>query len=223
MPYRSKELATGESYHIFNRSIAKFRIFDHPGNCERFVKAMRYYQAITPGVKLSRFMESRGKTDAMDCEIDFDVPQNDRLVDIVAYCLMPTHAHFILKQLKDGGISRYMSNLQNSYTRYFNTKYDRYGPLWSGRFKSVLIDSQEYFLYLTCYIHLNPTTAGLVGLPGQWPRSSFSEYCGQNYPRKDICDFKDLMDMEPLEYKKFVEDRIEDQKELELIKHLIIE
>lgn len=161
--------------------------------------------------------------DSMDYEIGFDVPQNERLVDIVAYCLMPTHAHFILRQLKDGGISRYMSNLQNSYTRYFNTKYDRYGPLWGGRFKSVLIDSQEYFLHLTCYIHLNPVSAGLVKRPEEWEYSSCREYCGKVSPGEKICSYDELLDMSCEEYRRFVEDRIEDQKELAQIKHLLLD
>jgi len=59
------------------------------------------------------------------------------------------------------GISLYMKNLLNSYTRYFNTKTKRKGPLWQGRFKSVLIKMDEQ-LYLTRYIHLNPTSEDLV-------------------------------------------------------------
>jgi putative transposase len=78
---------------------------------------------------------------------------------------MPTHIHLVLRQLKDGGISKFMSNILNSYSRYFNIKHNRKGPLWEGRFRKVLVGSDEQLLHLTRYVHLNPVTACLVDKP----------------------------------------------------------
>lgn len=223
MPYRTETLATGEYYHIFNRSIAHFRIFDNPHNCKRFIQSTRHYQASEPGVKFSELLEPPEKTNNVDIPSSFTATAHERLVDIIAYCLMPTHMHFVLKQLKDNGISRFMANVQNSYSRYFNIKYTRNGPLWSGRFKNVLIDSQEYLSHLTCYIHLNPVSAGLVKRPEDWEFSSYREYCGEADGKEKICSYADILDMNCEEYRRFVEDRIEGQKELEEIKHLVLE
>ncbi|HCW93159.1 MAG TPA: hypothetical protein DHM44_05715, partial [Flexistipes sinusarabici] len=48
----------------------------------------------------------------------------------------PTHIHFLIVQKKDKGISAYMKNILDSYTRYFNNKHSRKGPLWQGGFKN---------------------------------------------------------------------------------------
>lgn len=223
MPYRTETLTTGEYYHVFNRSIAHFRIFENPNNCKRFVHSMPHYQIDSPGERFARSFESlkkRGGTGKPDASI---LIRNERLVDIVAYCIMPTHIHILLKQLTDNGISRFMGNIQNSYTRYFNLKHTRNGPLWSGRFKSILVNSQDYLAHLTCYIHLNPVSAGLVKHPQAWPHSSYREYCDEVPPDEKICSYDGLFDMNREEYQQFVEGRINGQKEVERIKHLILE
>ena len=69
-----------------------------------------------------------------------------------------------------------MRRLLNSYTRYFNEKIKRKGPLWEGRFKKVLVNSDEQLLHLTRYVHLNPVSAGIVEKPEDWPCSSYREY-----------------------------------------------
>ena len=187
------------------------------------MQSARYYRASSPDMRFSKFLELFAKTKNTGFKASSIPSKDERLVDIVAYCLMPTHMHFILKQLKEGGISRFMANVQNSYSRYFNLKYDRNGPLWGGRFKNVLIDSQEYFSHLTCYIHLNPVSAGLTKRPEDWEFSSYREYCGRISSEEAICSHDQLLDMDHLEYQRFVEARIEDQRELGEIKHLLLE
>jgi putative transposase len=87
----------------------------------------------------------------------------DKKVDIAAYCVMPNHFHFCIKQLKEGGISNFMKQVQHSYTKYFNEKNRRGGVLWQGRFKSVLVKNYEHLIYLTKYIHLNPFKSSKTG------------------------------------------------------------
>ena len=79
-------------------------------------------------------------------------------VEIVAYCLMPNHIHFLIKQVTGNGISQFMSNLCNSHSRYFNVKYETVGSLFQGRFKAKLVDKDEYLIHLSRYIHLNPVS-----------------------------------------------------------------
>lgn len=92
------------------------------------------------------------------------------------FSLMPNHVHFQKEPIKDGDISRIMQRLTLAHTRYFNTKYQTVGHVWQGRFKSQLIDSDEYFLYCGLYIEANPVRAGLVKKPEDWKWSSYNFY-----------------------------------------------
>lgn len=107
------------------------------------------------------------------------------LVRIFAYCLMPNHFHLLIQQLIDGGITNFLSNLTNSYTRYFNTKYERVGSLFQGPFKAKLVATDEYLLQLSKYIHRNPYSLS------QWqnkiyPYSSYRLYLSPE--KNSFCD-----------------------------------
>jgi len=134
---------------------------------------------------------------------------------------MPTHLHLVLKQLTEHGISEFMSLILNSYTRYFNTRHHRKGPLWEGRFKDVRVKTDEQLLHLTRYIHLNPVTAYMVGRPEEWGDSSYGEYISG--VKDPICEFKGLLNIDPVRYKTFVEDRADYQRRLGDIKRLLLE
>ena len=149
--------------------------------------------------------------------------QAEKVVQIVAYCIMPTHLHLILKQLKEDGIANFMRKVLNSYSHYFNIKHKRKGPLWEARFKNVLVRTDEQLLHLTRYIHLNPVTAYLVDKPEDWLFSSYKEYVSNVVDEERICKYNNILDIEPDSYKKFVEDRILYQRDLAKIKELILE
>ena len=136
---------------------------------------------------------------------------------------MPTHFHLLLKQLKGNGISKFLSLIENSYTRFFNLTHRRKGPLWESRFKSVHIDTDEQLLHLTRYIHLNPTSAKLVNKPEQWKFSSYYEYLERKPSKSDICRFSDIISLNAKQYKEFVEDRISYQQELSLVKKYLLD
>lgn len=89
---------------------------------------------------------------------------------------MPTHFHLLLKQNVENGIVKFMSKMENSYLKHFNTIYKRKAPPWEGRFTIVHIKTNEQLLHLACYIHLNPSSAGLVKKPEQWKYSSYHEH-----------------------------------------------
>ncbi len=82
--------------------------------------------------------------------------ENEILVDIGAYCLMPNHFHILIHENIEGGISKYMLKLMTAYTMYFNKKYIRTGKLYEGVFKSTHAKTDRYLKYLYSYIHLNP-------------------------------------------------------------------
>ena len=184
--------------------------------------AIRFYQLKEPPDKFSRYLKSESvQLNGFHECMKTDFGAEKKLVQIIAYCLMPTHVHLVLKQLTDSGLSIYMGNVLNSYARYFNTKHQRKGPLWESRFKNVRVTSDDQLLHLTRYVHLNPVTAHLAEDAGEWEASSYSEYLSKNAEDHRICSFEELIDVEPIEYKKFVKERIPQQRVLALIKNSI--
>ena len=218
---RKNQLVNGEVYHIVNKSIAGFKIFNNDSEFSRMIDVIRYYQRKKPPVKFSLYIQPWFERSHDNSNIP--LADNEKLVEIIAYCIMPTHPHLILKQLSKNGISTFMNTILNSYTRYFNTKYNRKGPLWEGRFKSVLVKSDEQLRHLTRYIHLNPVTAYLVDKPEEWRYSSYKEYLLEVNDKDKICKYDKILDIEPASYRKFVEDRISYQRELAKIRALLLE
>ena len=69
---------------------------------------------------------------------------------------MPNHFHFLVKEITEGGISKFMEKITTGYSLYFNTKHKRSGALFQGTFKAQHVHFDEYLKYLYAYIHLNP-------------------------------------------------------------------
>ncbi len=207
-------LITGEIYHIFNKSIAEFKIFNNTSESFRMMEEMRYYQKQGNPFSFSRFSKLESAN---------YLSEDKKIVEIIAYCIMPTHIHLILKQLKDKGVTFFMNNILNSYSRHFNLKHKRKGPLWEGRFKRVLVEDDEQLLHLTRYIHLNPVTAYLVDNPLEWETSSYKEYVSGGKLKDRICKYDDILVIDIEAYKRFVEDRVSYQRELAKLKHIIFE
>jgi putative transposase len=95
-----------------------------------------------------------------------------------AFCLMTNHVH-LLVQVDDVPLSRIMQNISFRYTRWFNWKHGKSGHLFQGRFKAVVVDSDEYLIELVRYLHLNPVKAGLAKDPQDYPWSSHRCYVGK--------------------------------------------
>lgn len=224
MPGREIPLVNNEVYHIFNRGIASMPIFLNKRGYQRALEIIFYYQNSNLPMKYSKFLKM-SLADRAEL-LDRLRVQQKWLVDVICYCLMSNHFHFLLRQKENNGISKFISNFTNSYTRYFNTKEERIGPIVQGKFKSVRIETEEQLLHVSRYIHLNPYTGYIVKTfqeLEEYPYSSFPEYIGKsqtNLCRKDLIlsQFK-----HHLSYKQFVFDNASYQRELHKIKHLILE
>ncbi len=94
-------------------------------------------------------------------------------VDIHAWVLMTNHVHILCTPNIVDGVSKMMQDLGRQYVRYFNYSYNRTGTLWEGRFKSCLVQAEEYLLELYRYIELNPFRANMVKDPAKYPWSSY--------------------------------------------------
>jgi len=92
-----------------------------------------------------------------------------------SYVLMPNHYHLLIETPK-GNLSKLMHYINGSYTNYINRRKGRSGHLFQGRYKSILVDCDRYFLELSRYIHLNPVKAGIVKMPQDYPYSSYRAF-----------------------------------------------
>jgi len=92
-----------------------------------------------------------------------------------AYCLMDNHYHFFIKT-NQSNLSQGIHYLNSSYANWFRNKHQIIGPLFQGRFKSILVDADHYALVLSAYIHLNPLRAGVVNQLKDYPWSSYLDY-----------------------------------------------
>lgn len=137
-------IQTGDVYHIFNRGVDKREVFLDKSDYLRFYKSLYLFNKIEPIVNFDTADINKNKLDP-----------TKRLVDIVAYSLLPNHFHLIVKQLVDGGISEFMKRLSGGYTNYFNNKLDRTGVLFQGKFKRVIVESEEQNQYLFAYVNEN--------------------------------------------------------------------
>lgn len=125
---------------------------------------------------------------------------------LYSYCLMANHYH-LLAETTQANISRIMHYINGSYTTYHNTKRHRCGHLFQGRYKSIVVDKDSYFLELSRYIHLNPVRAKIVLTPEQYKWSSYNAYLtnnGDRYIDKDKIKYN--LGMGETQYKIFVQD-----------------
>ena len=102
-----------------------------------------------------------------------------------AYCLMDNHYHLFIKT-NQPNLSQGIHYLNSSYTNWFHNKHQIVGPLFQGRFKSILVDADNYALILSAYIHLNPLRAGIVKRLEDYPWSSYLDYL--RLRKSDITD-----------------------------------
>jgi putative transposase len=100
---------------------------------------------------------------------------------VIAYCLMPNHYHFLLRQELEAPLSKFMQVLFNAYVQALNVQQERTGTLFEGRFKhecNECVDKWEYLIVLCRYIHRNPVKAGLVAKPDDRAYSNYRDWVG---------------------------------------------
>ncbi len=105
---------------------------------------------------------------------------------IHVYCMMDNHYHLLL-ETPSGNLPQIMRHINGAYTNYFNTKRDRAGHLFQGRYKAILFEKDEYAKQLSRYIHLNPVRAGLAEKPEEYEWSSYPEYIGKREKPEWLC------------------------------------
>lgn len=149
MPRKARLLSPSGVYHIMVRGIDKRQIFVTDDDSLRYLALL-------------------------------DFVQNENF-EILAYCLMGNHVHLLVKTDKEktGPLESAMKSLGVRYVNFFNSKYQRVGTLYQGRFVSQPVATVGYFLRVLRYIHNNPAAAGMVQNPADYPYSSYQDYFGE--------------------------------------------
>jgi putative transposase len=94
-----------------------------------------------------------------------------------AYCQMTNHYHLLIETLEPT-LSLGMRQLNGVYTQDFNRRHRRTGHVLQGRFKSILVERDEYLLELARYVVLNPVRAKMTRSARDWPWSSYRATAG---------------------------------------------
>ncbi len=208
-----KQYVENGYYHIYNRGVEKREIFLDEQDCLIFLHYLKLYlspieelkQLDLPGLRISRFIRLNLSTE----------------IDLLAFALMPNHIHLQIKQKTSNGIVKLMKRLATAYVMYFNKKYLRVGSLFQNTYKATLIETDEYLLHLSRYIHLNPAKVTHKKINFR-EFSSYPYYLGQKQaswikPQEILSYFrsakrKNLKDI--LSYQSFVEDFKESSTEV---------
>ncbi|MFH1822807.1 MAG: transposase [Patescibacteria group bacterium] len=145
----------------------------------RFIRSMREFNNESTDVQ--RDYEKR-QAEAKGVKLSFGYPKLSfmsmpNLVDIICYCLIPNHYHFLVKQLVKEGILKFMKRISGGYTNCFNKKYDCSGSLFQGTYKAIQIKTDNYLEYLSGYINGNAEIHKITKTV-DWPWSSYKDYAG---------------------------------------------
>jgi len=184
---RELQIAEGEHYHVFNRGMHKHNIFNNNRDYLRFLFLILHFQSPLTFDNLSwdltnfaKTMEPRGLGSKQYRKKVGRIVE-ERTVELVAFALMPNHFHLVLKEIESGGISFYMQRVQNSFTKYSNTKNKVSGHLFQGPYKIVHIDDNDQLLYTSAYIHRNCREIKLwQNKEESYPWSSYQDYVKNN-------------------------------------------
>ncbi|MEK7563961.1 MAG: transposase [Patescibacteria group bacterium] len=198
-----KNFASGNILHIYNRGNNKEKIFfdnqDHTAFLFRLGLCLGFTEEELNKEKLTSMPYSR-------IRITGTVKGDFKLH---AFCLMPNHFHLLIEQTKDVPISKLISKLCTSYSKYINKKYKRVGHVFQDKFKAVLIQNNPQLMWISAYMHMNPVKAKMTQHPREYPWSSYIDFINK---RNLTILSKDLI-MSTFDEKDFEQETLELCKE----------
>lgn len=186
MPSRNIIKAYGEHqyYHVYSRGIAKEPIFLDLRDYALFLGLFKRYLSSQP---------SKSRRHGL-------YPHYGKRLKLLSFCLMPNHIHLLIYQHDEKAMTEFMRAVMTSYSRYFNKKYKRVGPLFQSRYKASRIDRDNYLDHISRYIHLNPRDWQ------DYPYSSLRYFLGQ--ANAEWVDPTQILELFPSkeQYLEFVKD-----------------
>ncbi|MFA6437494.1 MAG: transposase [Candidatus Paceibacterota bacterium] len=141
--------------HVYNRGIKKMPIVYNEDDKWRFLKILRYFNNNFSIPNVFRDLElSTQEEKYKNFEWLSTWTPQEHLVKIIAYHLSTNHFHLLLKEIKKGGISKFMKKFGNALTGYINTKYSETGRLFQGIYKAKTVENQRSLGYIDTYIQV---------------------------------------------------------------------
>ena len=205
-----KEYSPESYYHVYNRGVAKQKVFLDEQDYKVFLSYLKVYLSpldkndkTFPSHKLKNYFES---------------------IKLLAYCLMPNHFHFLIWQKEVDTLTSFMRAVMIKYSMFFNKKYHRVGPVFQGKFKAVAIFNEPQFIYLSKYIHRNSFDLTSGSEPEVYQYSSYRNYLGViNQLWVDPSGILSYFSKTKLanSYKAFVEEL--DERDLPMIKEVMLD
>jgi len=216
MPRKPREFINGEIYHVVLRRIGNELLFKDIDDYYRGIfyiyecnttKTITIRERRRARAKMKKAQSDRGRTPAKTIERPEKIQERrDLLVEVLAFCLMPNHIHLLVRQLQDGGISKFIQKIASGYAAYFKKKYDikHKGYFFQGRFNAVHIKTDDQLKAVFVYIHTNPAALvepgwkekgikdpdKVIKLLEDYKWSSYQDYLGQkNFPSVTERDF----------------------------------
>lgn len=207
MPYREVQFAGGEVYHTIFRGIDEMLLFKDLDDYFRGIFSIYEFNDLR-SVSIAQRRRDRERfkklvrgraSDQLNDVIEKE-DERHKMVDILAFCLMPNHIHLLLRQMKESGVQKFMVKLGSGFGGYFNRKYERKGYVFQNRFQAVYVKDDRQLLVAANYIHANPISLiepsfKELGIRGHSPEqvmeflknghrwSSFPDYAGlKNFP-----------------------------------------
>lgn len=174
-PYIKKSM-----YHVIHRGINKRELFKDPQDFEVFTQYLIEY--LQPKELTSRQIRESHKSHEIVSKKLFYLDKlknyHDK-IELISYALMPNHIHLQIYQASDEDMSKFLHSICIRYSSYFHKKYRWLGTIYQSRFKAKLVDTDEYCVWVSKYIHLNPS---VIAKPNEYKWSSYRNYATQEFP-----------------------------------------
>lgn len=185
-------------YHVYARGSSQQKIFLETADYQYFIGLFERYL---------------GQKSAIS-RTGVAYPHYRGAIELACFCLISNHFHLLVYQVESAAMKKLMHSIMTSYSRYFNLKYKRSGPLFESRYKASLINQDRYLLHVTRYIHLNPR------LWRTYRYSSLKYYTSSVSQPKwlQVLRIRELFDDES-DYEQFVADYEAHKQMLDEFKH----
>lgn len=157
MPYRKQQFVNGEIYHIGIKRIANEVLFKDTADYFRGIFSIyEFNDAMPVEIRERRKIRKLAKESGERVSVISD--KRELLVEILFFCFMPNHIHLVVKQVKEGGVIKFMNKIGAGYACYFKRKYDikEKGYFFQGRYNAVHIKTDEQLRTVFVYVHMNP-------------------------------------------------------------------
>lgn len=212
-------------YHIYNRGVEKRVIFQDQQDYSVFLGYLKEYLTPKDEAALRTKFEHRSTSPTEKDRLLKALKMNNFSgeITLLAYCLMPNHFHFLIKQKNAREINKFMNSLATRYAMYFNRKYKRVGSLYQDTYKAVFVSSNEQLLHLSRYIHKQALSVPSIlgsGQPCSYPAFIGNQKIDWIHPEEILAFFSQASHNNS--YKSFA-NQSDDSDEIELIYPLLLE